>query len=120
MDEFGTIEGKSWPFIGPTCVPEREGKGIEKGLLDWLIAYARETGIARLIRFAREISLHEHVSEVLEEAGFRERLRYYYMRLEMFDAIHHRNDHRLASSEIEAQETVTWSAKNDLILELKT
>jgi ribosomal protein S18 acetylase RimI-like enzyme len=83
LDEFGTIEGKSWLFIGPTCVPEHEGKGIEKGLLDWLVAFARETGIARLIRFAREISLDEHVSQVLEEAGFRERLRYYDMRLEM-------------------------------------
>jgi ribosomal protein S18 acetylase RimI-like enzyme len=83
LDKFGTIEGKSWLFIGPTCVPEHEGKGIEKGLLDWLVAYARESGIARLIKFARETSSHEHVSQVLEEAGFRERLRYYYMWLEM-------------------------------------
>jgi ribosomal protein S18 acetylase RimI-like enzyme len=83
LDGFGTIEGESWLFIGPTCIPEHEGKGIEKKLLDWLVAYAREMGIARLIKFARETSSHTYINGILEEAEFRERLRYYYMQLEM-------------------------------------
>lgn len=83
LDEFGTIEGKSWLFIGPTCVPEWEGKGIEKALLDWLITHARKTSIARLIKFIRAAGTPESVIEVLAEVGFRERLRYYFMRLEM-------------------------------------
>ncbi len=83
LDEFGTIEGKSWLFIGPTCVPEHEEKGIEKKLLDWLVAYTREMGIARLIKFARETSSHAYLNGILDEAEFRERLRYYYMQLEM-------------------------------------
>jgi ribosomal protein S18 acetylase RimI-like enzyme len=83
LDEFGTIEGKSWLFIGPTCTPEWQREGIEGELLAWLVAYAREMGIARLIKFARTGSAHEYINEILAEAGFRERLRYYLMRLEM-------------------------------------
>jgi ribosomal protein S18 acetylase RimI-like enzyme len=83
LDEFGTIEGKSWLFIGPTCVPDWEGKGVEKTLLDWLVAYARETGIRRLIKFARAAGGSEYLNETLAEAGFQERLRYLTMRLEM-------------------------------------
>jgi ribosomal protein S18 acetylase RimI-like enzyme len=83
LDEFGTIEGKSWLFIGPTCAPEWEGKGIEGELLGWLVAYAREMGIARLIKFAKTGSAHEAINEILAEAGFRGTLRYYRMQLEM-------------------------------------
>jgi len=83
LDEFGTIEGKSWLFIGPTCAPEWQRQGIEGELLAWLVAYAREMGIARLIKFAKTGSAHETINEILAEAGFREMLRYYLMRLEM-------------------------------------
>ncbi len=83
LDEFGTIEGKSWLFIGPTCAPEWQTEGIESELLGWLVAYTREQGIARLIKFARTGSAHEYLNEILAQAGFRERLRYYLMRLEM-------------------------------------
>jgi len=32
LDEFGTIEGMSWLFVGPTCLPEWEERGVEKKL----------------------------------------------------------------------------------------
>jgi len=83
LDEFGTVEGKSWLFIGPTCVPAWEGRGVERMLLDWLVAYARKTGTPRLIKFARAVGAPEYINEMLVEAGFEERLRYLYMRLEM-------------------------------------
>jgi ribosomal protein S18 acetylase RimI-like enzyme len=83
LDEFGTIDGKSWLFIGPTCVPAWEGKGVEKTLLDWLVAYARKAGIPRLIKFARVTGASQYIDELLAEAGFQERLRYLYLRLEM-------------------------------------
>jgi ribosomal protein S18 acetylase RimI-like enzyme len=83
LDEFGTVEGTSWLFVGPTCVPNWEGKGVEKALLDSLTAYARETGIPRLIKFARTSRVPEYLNEMLVEAGFRERLRYLHMRLKM-------------------------------------
>jgi ribosomal protein S18 acetylase RimI-like enzyme len=83
LDEFGTIEGRSWLFIGPTCTPEWQGRGIEKKLLAWLVAYAGEIGIARLYKFAKTASAHQYLNEILAEAGFGEILRYYRMRLEM-------------------------------------
>jgi ribosomal protein S18 acetylase RimI-like enzyme len=83
LDEYGTIEGKSWLFIGPTCAPEWQRQGIEKKLLSWLVTYAREMGIARLLKFAKTGSAHETINEILAEAGFREKLRYYWMSLEM-------------------------------------
>jgi ribosomal protein S18 acetylase RimI-like enzyme len=83
LDEFGTVEGKSWLFIGPTCAPEWQRVGIEGELLAWLVAYAREMGIAKLIKFAKTGSAHEYINEILAEAGFREMLTYYQMQLEM-------------------------------------
>lgn len=83
LDEFGTIEGKSWLLIGPTCAPEWQGRGIEEDLLAWLVAYARELGIAKLIKFARTGSAHEYLNDIMVEAGFREMLRYYRMQVEM-------------------------------------
>jgi ribosomal protein S18 acetylase RimI-like enzyme len=83
LDEFGTVEGRSWIFIGPTCVPQHEGKGIERALLDWLAAHAQKARVARLIRFVKELKSHAYTREILEQAGFRERLRYYYMQLEL-------------------------------------
>jgi len=83
LDEFGTMEGKSWLFIGPTCVPEWEERGVEQKLLGWLVDYAREKRIASLIKFAKETSSQVYTNGILKEAGFRERLRYYTMQLEM-------------------------------------
>ena len=83
LDEFGTVEGKSGLFIGPTCAPEWQRQGIESELLAWLIAYAREMSIAKLIKFAKTGSAHEYLNEILAEAGFRGRLRYYLMSLQM-------------------------------------
>lgn len=83
LDEFGTIEGKSWLFIGPTCAPEWQKRGIEKELLAWLLAYAQEMGVAQLVKFVKTGSAHEYIDEILAQVGFREMLRYYRMRLEM-------------------------------------
>ena len=71
LDEFGTVEGKSWLVIGPTCEPEREGQGIEKRLLDWLIAIARDNGIPTALKFARAAGTRTHVSDLFRDAGFR-------------------------------------------------
>jgi ribosomal protein S18 acetylase RimI-like enzyme len=83
LDEFGTIEGKSWLFIGPICVPDWQGKGIEQELLAWLASYSQEMGIARLIKFVKTGSTYEYTNTILGQAGFTEKLRYYEMRLEM-------------------------------------
>lgn len=83
LDEFGTIEGKSWLFVGPTCVPEWEERGVEKKLLSWLVNYALEKRIARLIKFSKETSSQAYINGILADIGFRERLSYYSMQLEM-------------------------------------
>lgn len=83
LDEFGTIEPKSWLFIGPTCVPEHQGRGIEESLINWLVRFAQYKGIPRLIKLTRADRSFENVSKLLERAGFREKLRYYHVQLEM-------------------------------------
>jgi len=82
LDEYSTTEGKSWLFVGPMCVPEFKGKGIESELLDWLLAYAREAGISRLIKFTKE-NTEVHLNELLARAKFQEKVRYCHMLLEM-------------------------------------
>jgi len=83
LDEFRTLEGKSWLFVGPTCAPEFESQGIENRLLEWLVALAQKEGIAQLIRFTRIGGQPGFLDDILAQAGFLERLRYYLMRLEL-------------------------------------
>ncbi|MHA2295064.1 MAG: GNAT family N-acetyltransferase [Candidatus Hodarchaeales archaeon] len=80
----GTREGKTWQFTGPSCLPEYGNKlGIDMKLLEWLINYAKESGITTLIRHIRESRLQEHVKELLKGEGFREEGGYFHIRLEL-------------------------------------
>jgi GNAT superfamily N-acetyltransferase len=114
LDEFGTIEGKSWLIIGPTCGPAWHRRGIEKELLAWLLAYAREVGIDRLIKFAGTGSAHEYLNQILAEAGFREILRYYRMRLEMTRPRRLRKNCPMASNWLTLGAKRTWTSTGGL------
>jgi ribosomal protein S18 acetylase RimI-like enzyme len=83
LDEFGTLEGESWHFVGPTCLPDWQGIGVEQALLDWLIALARKSAITKLIAFERTARSSGQRAAALEEADFCEAVRYYHMQLEM-------------------------------------
>jgi len=83
LDEFGTVEGQAWLFVGPNCVPQHESRELEQALVDYLVAQAQKAGIARLIRYVQWFSPYKHLEEILRQTGFRERLKYYFMRLEM-------------------------------------
>lgn len=82
LDEFGTSEGKTWLFTGPTSLPVYEKTDVEKELLHWLIKYAREMGISTLIRFMRATN-PPHTRRLLEREGFCEEQQYCHMQLEM-------------------------------------
>ncbi|MFX0116586.1 MAG: GNAT family N-acetyltransferase [Candidatus Hodarchaeota archaeon] len=86
LDEYGTLEEKTWLFMGPTSLPEYEKTEAEERLLDWLISYARKKRIGTLIRFIRETSSQAYLKEFLASEGFREELKYYIMTLEMTEA----------------------------------
>jgi len=81
LDEYGTSEGKTWLYTGPTSLFMYEKTDVEKRLLQWLIQYAREMGISSLIRFIRPPD--QHMRTLLESEGFGEVQRYYHMQLEM-------------------------------------
>jgi ribosomal protein S18 acetylase RimI-like enzyme len=83
LDEFGTVEGQAWLFVGPTCVPQHESRELEQALVDYLVAQAQEAGIARLVHYVQWLNSYNHLGEILRRTGFRERLEYYFMRLEM-------------------------------------
>lgn len=86
LDEFGTLEGQTWLFTGPTCLPEYDKTPVKKGLLDWLIVHAKEMGISTLFRFVRETRSQENLRRLLEREGFQEAQRYYKMLLEMTES----------------------------------
>ena len=83
LDEFGTIEGKSWLPIGPTCTPRYEQQSVLLKFLDSLIACAHENRISQLIKMLKTGSASEAERNVLEGQGFDEKLRYYFMQMEM-------------------------------------
>lgn len=83
LDEFGTIEGRSWLIIGPTFTPGFEPQGIIRKLLASLIAYAYEKRISKLIRMLKTGSVSDVELKVFEEQGFDEKLKYYFMQTEM-------------------------------------
>ncbi|MHA2497207.1 MAG: GNAT family N-acetyltransferase, partial [Candidatus Hodarchaeales archaeon] len=85
LDEFGTLEGQTWLFTGPTCLPEHEKTPVKTELLDWLIVHAKETGIPTLFKFVRETHSQADLRRLLEQEGFQEAQRYYKMLLEMTD-----------------------------------
>ncbi|MFQ5976843.1 MAG: GNAT family N-acetyltransferase [Candidatus Heimdallarchaeota archaeon] len=83
LDEFGTLEGRTWLFTGPTCLPAYDKTAIKPALLNWLIGYAKERSIATLIRFVRDAPSQENIRRLLERELFREEQRYYKMLFEM-------------------------------------
>lgn len=83
LDEFGTIEGRSWLIIGPTCTPGYEPQGVTRKLLVSLIAYAREKRISELIKMLKTGSVSDVELKVFEEQGFEEKLKYNFMQTEM-------------------------------------
>lgn len=83
LDEFGTIEGRSWLLIGPTCTPGYEPRGVRRKLLASLIAYAHEKRISQLIKMQKTGSASEVEWKVFEDQGFYENIRYYTMQMEM-------------------------------------
>lgn len=82
LDEYGTSEGRTWLFVGPTSLPEYEKKGTEEKLLQWLITYAEKMGISTLIRFMRATT-QEYIKDLLKSQGFCEVQQYYHMQLEL-------------------------------------
>lgn len=86
LDEFGTLEGRTWLFIGPTCLPADDKTPVETELLNWLIGHAKERSIATLIRFIKATRSQETSRKLLERERFREEQRYYEMLLEITES----------------------------------
>ncbi|MFX0117109.1 MAG: GNAT family N-acetyltransferase [Candidatus Hodarchaeota archaeon] len=83
LDEFGTLEGRTWLFTGPTCLPAYEKTPVKTELLNWLTLQAKKMRISTLIRFVREKRSQENIRKLLERKMFREEQRYYKMLLKM-------------------------------------
>jgi len=83
LDEFGTIEGRSWLLIGPTSDPRTEQQSVPRKLLASLIAYAHEKRISQLIKMLKMGSASEVEWEVFVKQGFDEKLKYFFMQAEI-------------------------------------
>ncbi|MFX0124768.1 MAG: GNAT family N-acetyltransferase [Candidatus Hodarchaeota archaeon] len=83
LDEYGTIEGRSWLILGPTILPEYEKTEIGRILLNQVTDYAREKNISSLIRIIEATKIQDHLRILLMNEKFHIENRYYRMKLEI-------------------------------------
>lgn len=87
LDEFTTINGKSWLFIGPSILPGYEDKNLEVKLIEWLEKQAKETQIGKLIRFVKLNDIHNHLRHLLKIHNFFAEQRYFEMKLDFSNPV---------------------------------
>ncbi|MHA2176542.1 MAG: GNAT family N-acetyltransferase [Candidatus Hodarchaeales archaeon] len=83
LDEYGTIEGRSWLILGPTVLLEYESTGAGVMLLNQLIAYAKEKDILNTIRIVRVKKMLDHLRTILINEGFHLEQKYYTLKLHL-------------------------------------